>query len=344
MSQPPSPPPGGTDPGAPQPGQQGWGAADPTAQAGQPAPPTSQFPSGQYSQQYGQQPHGGQDPNQAPYGQQYGQQPYDPSQAQYAQQYGQQYGQQPYGGYDPSQAPYPQQYGQQYGPPYGQQYGPPYGQQPAADRKNLVVALTVGGVLLLAGLAVGLFFLLRGDDGGTTVADPTTTSASSSSSPSSSSPSPSSGGGSGATGEPQPPVGLGADEEGDWQAQADACYAGDWAVCDDLWLDTPVGSQWEQYAGTCAGRVDYEEGTCEPRLGDGGSGSEAVTPTDPTAPTGLGDDPEYQPLADQCFAGDYAACDELWAQSPVDSPYEEYAGTCAGRLPYESLGCEDRLD
>ncbi|MBM7807478.1 hypothetical protein JOD57_003315 [Geodermatophilus bullaregiensis] len=357
MSQPPYPPQGGNDPSGRPPGQPGWGQSDdPARQPGQPAPPTAQFPPGQFG------PPGGEREQTAPFGQPaghdpqqpYGQQPYgqpgghDPNQ--YGQQYGPQYGQ-PHGqqyGYDPNQ-PYGQQpYGQPGGYDPQQQYGQPYGQpgfgqpQPPTGRRNLVVALSVAGVLLIAGLAVGLFFLLRGDDT-TPVADPTTSGSASSSSPSSgsSSSSPSSPGGGGAAGQATPPTGLGPDPDGRYQPLAEACFDGDLAACDDLWRTSPTGSQYEQYAGTCAGRVDYEVAACEQRLGDGGG---AVTPTDPAPPTGLGDDPLFQQQAEACFAGDYAVCDDLWRGTPVGSDYEQYAGTCAGRLPYEELGtCESRL-
>ena len=50
-------------------------------------------------------------------------------------------------------------------------------------------------------------------------------------------------------------------------------------------------------------------------------------------PTGLGTDSTFDAYAQDCYAGDMAACDALWEQSPVDSAYETYGGTCAGRQP-----------
>jgi len=50
-------------------------------------------------------------------------------------------------------------------------------------------------------------------------------------------------------------------------------------------------------------------------------------------PTGLGDDPTFNQLAQQCYDGDMQACDDLYIQSEVDSPYEAYGDTCAGRQP-----------
>ncbi len=48
-------------------------------------------------------------------------------------------------------------------------------------------------------------------------------------------------------------------------------------------------------------------------------------------PTDLGEDPVLDALADLCFVGDIVSCDQLFAESPIDSSYEEYANTCGGR-------------
>jgi hypothetical protein len=50
-------------------------------------------------------------------------------------------------------------------------------------------------------------------------------------------------------------------------------------------------------------------------------------------PDGLGDDPTFDALAQQCYDGDMQACDDLFLQSDVDSLYETYGDTCAGRQP-----------
>src|SRR4051812_43029606 len=110
MSQPPYPPPDGTDPSGQQPGQPGWGqpgADEPTQRLGPTGGPA--FGEGQRN-----------DTTQFPGPGQYGPPP---------------------GQYGP-----PPQYGQpgQYGPPpYGQ---PGYGQQPPKSNKGAVIALIVGGV------------------------------------------------------------------------------------------------------------------------------------------------------------------------------------------------------
>jgi hypothetical protein len=49
--------------------------------------------------------------------------------------------------------------------------------------------------------------------------------------------------------------------------------------------------------------------------------------------SGLGDDPALDRLAQDCHDGGMSACDVLFDQSDVDSAYEEYGDTCAGRRP-----------
>lgn len=57
-----------------------------------------------------------------------------------------------------------------------------------------------------------------------------------------------------------------------------------------------------------------------------------------------GSDARFDALADTCFAGDLADCDELYRITPVDPStfsYEGYGATCGGRLDEESPGqCE----
>ena len=50
-------------------------------------------------------------------------------------------------------------------------------------------------------------------------------------------------------------------------------------------------------------------------------------------PDGLGDDPVLDQFAQSCFDGDMSACDQLYNDSEVNSTYESYGGTCAGRQP-----------
>ena len=50
-------------------------------------------------------------------------------------------------------------------------------------------------------------------------------------------------------------------------------------------------------------------------------------------PDGLGNDPILDQYAQSCYDGDMEACDTLYNESEVDSTYETYGGTCAGRQP-----------
>jgi hypothetical protein len=52
---------------------------------------------------------------------------------------------------------------------------------------------------------------------------------------------------------------------------------------------------------------------------------------DPQAPGDLGDDEALDALADDCFDGDFSACDQLFFDSPVGSDYEAYGDSCGGR-------------
>jgi hypothetical protein len=59
--------------------------------------------------------------------------------------------------------------------------------------------------------------------------------------------------------------------------------------------------------------------------GEGGIPAATVTPD------GLGDDPDLDELAQECYQGDMGSCDDLYEQAEIDSLYGLYGGTCAGR-------------
>jgi hypothetical protein len=56
-------------------------------------------------------------------------------------------------------------------------------------------------------------------------------------------------------------------------------------------------------------------------------------PTATRPATDLGDDPALDRLARDCHDGAMLACDDLFDLSELDSAYEEYGDTCAGRRP-----------
>ncbi len=67
-----------------------------------------------------------------------------------------------------------------------------------------------------------------------------------------------------------------------------------------------------------------------------------VVPPPTLQPTGLGDDAALNTLAQACYDGDLASCDDLWRQSELGSPYKDFGDTCAGRQPPNtSVWCVD---
>lgn len=219
MSQPPYPPPGGSDAGDDRPA----GRPYPEWQAAEGSTVPVQQPPYDGAPRYDQPQYG-----QAPYGQpQYGQAPY--GQALYGQAL---YGQAPYG-----QAPYGQApYGQApYGPPQDQAGAPtpPWGQGAASPGtgSRLAIVLAALAALVIAGLAVALFVWSGSDDDDDDGA---------------------SGGDSAMPTAASEPEGLGGDAELD--EYAEDCHDGDMQACDDLYRESPSDSAYELYGGTCAGR------------------------------------------------------------------------------------------
>lgn len=138
------------------------------------------------------------------------------------------------------------------------------------------------------------------------------------------------------TGDPTAPEGLGDDP--DYQPLAEACFAGDLAACDDLYVNSPIGSDYEAYAQSCGGRLapqDAVNGGCAERFGDPGAGDDpgdgpaVLEPQPPPSPS----DPAFQPLVDACFGGDMQACDDAYIESDIGSPEEAYGLSCGGRRP-----------
>jgi len=233
MSQPTYPPPSGSGgsgsgsgserPEPPSSGPSPWSDQQQHPTYGSPQPSYGQPSYG--SQAYGSQTYGSQPSYGAP---SYGAQPSYGSQQ---QSYGQQaaYGgtptqaQQPAAWAPAAQQPgSPPQSGTGQRPPYGpgpQPWAPP-GATPPKKNRTTLIALIVAGVLVVTGIGVALWFGLRSNGD---IPDAT-----------------------------QEPTGLGTDATFDGYAQD--CFDGDMQACDDLWEQSPVGSPYEAYGGTCAGR------------------------------------------------------------------------------------------
>ncbi len=61
-----------------------------------------------------------------------------------------------------------------------------------------------------------------------------------------------------------------------------------------------------------------------------------------SGPFTYGEDPSLDALWDACEGGSGAACDELWAEAPLDSEYEQFGVTCGNRL--DVLDCTQEMD
>jgi len=123
----------------------------------------------------------------------------------------------------------------------------------------------------------------------------------------------------------------------------DACASGDMAACDTLYRDSPVGSVYESFGGTCGERTEYLAGDCSEHA-DGEPAPVVPAPdAEPEAvePAPADEDP-LASLRTACAAGDAQACDSLWAQSPVGSEDELFGATCGGRLEPEDGTCSSR--
>ncbi len=111
----------------------------------------------------------------------------------------------------------------------------------------------------------------------------------------------------------------------------DWCADGGMWACDELYVASPEGSDYEWFGATCGDLVDTDE-WCTVEL-------------DAPEPSDRGDDPGLDALWDAC-AGDGPGwpgdCDLLFRVAPAGSAYREHADSCGGRV--EPAGwCEDRF-
>ncbi len=116
-------------------------------------------------------------------------------------------------------------------------------------------------------------------------------------------------------------------DDADLDALWDACAVGVLEACDELYITSPFGSEYEAYGSTC-GQTEVEQfGQCA------GAG-----------PSAYGDDADLDALWDQCEAGDLATCDTLWLTSPIGSEYESFGNLCGGLTTENQFGsCERNL-
>jgi S1-C subfamily serine protease len=125
------------------------------------------------------------------------------------------------------------------------------------------------------------------------------------------------------------PDGYGDDPELD--ELYEACGDGDMVACDDLYVQSPYGSDYESFGSTCGGIEVEMFGACswleeewEPEDSDEWQDEEWEDPQD------YGDDPYLDGLWDDCAAGDMDGCDTLYYDAPIGSAYEEFGASCGG--------------
>jgi TIR domain len=186
--------------------------------------------------------------------------------------------------------------------PAGPTAAPPAKRSPAKRSSAGKVAALVAAAVLVVGGAVGAALALSGGD--EEAEDPPTTPSSVvTTTPVTDSETTTT------TAEPEdPPFTVGDDPALD--ALTDSCTAGDLAACDQLYVDSPVNSDYELYGDTCGARTTVLSfaGDCSVAFVDG-----------------------YTPAVDGCAAGDLNACDFLYTDSAFGSVYETYGASCGGR-------------
>ncbi|MEV7971687.1 DUF4190 domain-containing protein [Cellulomonas sp. NPDC089187] len=129
-----------------------------------------------------------------------------------------------------------------------------------------------------------------------------------------------------------------AEERAELDALHSGCAAGSMADCDDLYWAADIGSDEEEFADTCGGLTTNAAGSCY-LLDEDSTTEDDATSSDAQR---YGDDPELDALWDACAAGDGAACDSLYIDSPVESEYEEFRATCGNRLD-DAFLCEGNI-
>ncbi len=114
----------------------------------------------------------------------------------------------------------------------------------------------------------------------------------------------------------------------------DECDGGDDRACDLLYFRSAIGSEYEDLALDCAGRVPASDTSCS-------VDAELDPATGYLDPDGDG----AAALVADCEAGDLLACDLLYSLAPVGSDVEQIGTTCGGRLNVPAVpDCRTVLD
>jgi len=114
----------------------------------------------------------------------------------------------------------------------------------------------------------------------------------------------------------------------------DGCVDGSGEACDELFLQSPLGSEYERFGDTCGDRFAVAGQFCAIELDS--SDSDVDT---------RGDDAALDALWDSCAGGSGQACDDLYFDSPFGSDYERFGDTCGDRFTVEAgVLCANELD
>jgi hypothetical protein len=172
----------------------------------------------------------------------------------------------------------------------------------AMPRKSLttgqIIGILAAGYVLIAGLSVGSLLFLSGLSGGDGLV------------PQQDSPSEFT---------PEGSYGSNAYLDSLW----DSCSDGDFEACDTLFMDSPVGSEYQDFGDTCGNRNE-PAGYCVD-IYDSSSGSSSA------AYGSYGSDSYLDALWDNCADGNFEACDTLFIDSPSGSEYQDFGDSCGNR-------------
>ncbi|QOC22134.1 hypothetical protein IC757_14075 [Wenzhouxiangella sp. AB-CW3] len=116
---------------------------------------------------------------------------------------------------------------------------------------------------------------------------------------------------------------------------AEACHAGDWVACDDLYDQAPLNSAALTYGDTCGGRLRNNDYYCEDVAEDRPRTLRRRRAQD--IPADLID--TSVELAKSCYQGELESCDQLFEYSPPGSIDWLYGDLCGLRFDSNRYYC-----
>ncbi|WP_256839232.1 trypsin-like peptidase domain-containing protein [Ornithinimicrobium faecis] len=119
----------------------------------------------------------------------------------------------------------------------------------------------------------------------------------------------------------------------------DSCASGDLAACDELYLSSGWGSEYEEFGATCGQTAEPAYGMCQ-AYADWDAEAAAIEDEQQRA------DAEAQAALDalraSCEGGDMQACDDLQWEASYGSAEYDVAESCGGHFPDGWASCVDR--